>query len=143
MNRLNIDLGVEEYALGNGSVLRFNPTDPNLYARFLDLEPQLHVLQEELTRGSEQAADGLAVLKLLADTDRKFKVLLTQVFGPENEFARLLQGINLLATAGNGMSVAENLLAALEPVLTQGAERFAQAKTEAALEKARQRRESV
>jgi hypothetical protein len=143
MNRLNIDLGVEEYALGNGSVLRFNPTDPNLYARFLQLEPQLQDLREELIRGSEQAADGLAVLKLLADTDRKFKELLTQAFGAENDFSQLLQGVNLLATAGNGMSVAENLLAALEPVLTQGAERFARTKTEAALEKARQRRESL
>ena len=140
MNQLNIDLGVEEYALGNGNVLRFNPTDPNLYARFMDLEPQLQSMREELIRGSEEAGDGGAVMALLRETDRKFKDLLTQAFGPENDFSRLLQGVNLLATAGNGMSVAENLLAALEPVLLQGAERFAQAKTEAALEKARQRR---
>ena len=143
MNRLNIDLGIEEYALGNGKTLRFNPTDPNLYARFLDLEPQLRMLREELIQGSSQATDGLEVLALLRETDRKFKALLTGAFGGENDFAQLLQGVNLLATAGNGLSVAENLLAALEPVLTRGAEQFAREKTRAAVEKARARRESV
>ena len=141
MNQIHVDLGVEEYALGSG-VLRFNPADPNLYARFLELEPQLQRLQEELNRGSEKADNAAAVLKLLEETDRKFKALLTQVFGGENDFSRLLQGINLLAVAANGSTVAENLLGALEPVLTQGAERFVSAQTQAAVEKARLRREN-
>ena len=141
MNQIHVDLGVEEYALGSG-VLRFNPADPNLYARFLELEPQLQRLQEELNRGSEKADNAAAVLKLLEETDRQFKGLLTQVFGGENDFSRLLQGINLLAVAANGSTVAENLLCALEPVLTQGAERFVTAQTQAAVEKARLRREN-
>lgn len=141
MNELHVDLGVEEYALGSG-VLRFNPADPNLYARFLELEPQLQRMQEELNRGSEEAKDALAVLKLLEETDRQFKDLLTRVFGTENDFSRLLQGVNLLAVAANGSTVAENLLGALEPVLTQGAERFVTAQTQTAVEKARLRREN-
>ena len=141
MQKLNFDIGLKEYEIGGG-VLRFNPADPNLYARFLELEPQLQQLQEELNRGSEMAQDAAAVLKLLAETDRQFKKMLTQVFGGENDFSRLLQGINLLAMASNGSTVAENLLGALEPVLNRGAERFAQAQIQTAVEKARQRREN-
>ena len=141
MNQIHVDLGVEEYALGSG-VLRFNPADPNLYARFLELEPQLQRLQEELNKTSSEAEDAYSVLKALEKTDRQFKKLLTQVFGGENDFSRLLQGINLLAVAANGSTVAENLLGALEPVLTQGAERFVQMQTQTAVEKARLRREN-
>ena len=142
MNQLHVDLGVEEYALGSGA-LRFNPADPNLYARFLELEQQMQSLQKDLTRSSEKAKDAYDVLKLLEETDRQLKDLLTRVFGPENDFSRLLQGVNLLAVAANGSTVVENLLGALEPVLTRGAERFVQAQTQAAVEKARQRRENL
>lgn len=32
---LNIDTGVEEFCINGHGVLRFNPSDPNLYHRFL------------------------------------------------------------------------------------------------------------
>ena len=142
MDQLKVDLGIEEFDLGCG-VLRFNPTDPNLYARFLDLEPQLENLQQRLSQKTAQAVDAAGLLKALEETDRQLKNLLTQVFGEENDFSKLLRGVNLLSTAGNGLSVAENLLAALEPVLERGAERFVESKTADAREKARQRRENL
>ena len=141
MDRLEVDLGLQEFALGSGT-LRFNPTDPNLYQRFLELEPKLQALRQELLLGSRQLQDAAGVLQLLSQGDRKFKELLTWVFGPENDFSRLLGGVNLFSTDAQGRSVAENLLAALEPVLTKGAEQFAQRYTQAALEKARLRREN-
>ena len=140
MNQLNVDFGLVEYALGNG-VLRFNPADPGLYARFFTLSHQLEQMQNRLQQGAEQTTDPAAVLQLLEETDRQFKELLTRVFGPGNDFFRLLEGVNLLAVAGNGLCVAENLLEALEPILLQGAEQFVQAQTNAAREKARLRRE--
>ena len=141
MNQLNVDLGLVEYALGNG-VLRFNPADPGLYARFFELSPQLQVLQQQLQQGAHQAQDAPAVLALLEETDRNLKELFNRVFGGDNDFFRLLQGVNLLAVSANGLCVAENLLAALEPVLAEGAEQFVQAQTQAARDKARQRREN-
>lgn len=141
MNQLKVDLGVEEFSLGSG-VLRFNPCDPNLYTRFLELADSLEALQKDLQKGVASAPDGTEVLRQLSQADRRFKCLLTQVFGPENDFSRLLQGVNLLALTEEGTTVAENLMAALEPVLTQGAERFVAAQTGAAVEKARQRREN-
>jgi len=141
MNQLNVDLGLEEFKLGSG-VLRFNPADPGLYARFMELEPELEQLRTALLRDSEKVSDAAGVLQLLTETDRQFKTLLTRVFGSENDFSRLLSGVNLLAQGTNGRSVGENLLCALEPVLTRGAERFADQQTQAAVEKARQRREN-
>ena len=107
MDQLKVDLGIEEFDLGCG-VLRFNPADPNLYARFLDLEPQLENLQQALSQKTARATDAAGLIKALAETDRQLKDLLTQVFGEENDFSKLLRGINLLSAAGNGLSVAEN-----------------------------------
>lgn len=141
MDGFCVDLGVEEFPLGSG-VLRFNPTDPNLYTRFLEMEPRLQQLREELLQKTQQATDAVSVMKLLEQTDRQFKDLLTQAFGKHNDFSSLLEGVNLLAVTQSGTTVAENLLAALEPILTRGAQRFVRMQTQAAVEKARQRREN-
>ena len=141
MDGFCVDLGVEEFPLGSG-MLRFNPTDPNLYTRFLDMEPRLQQLRQELLEKMQQATDAVSVMKLLEQTDRQFKQLLTDTFGGQNDFSVLLEGVNLLAVTQNGTTVAENLLTALEPVLTRGAQRFVEAQTQAAVEKARQRREN-
>ena len=46
MQTLTIDTGMQEYLINNRAVLRFNPSDPNLYHRFLSLihisEPTRH-----------------------------------------------------------------------------------------------------
>jgi len=139
MNQLTVDWGLEEYALFEGAVLRFNPADPNLYARFLELGPRLEALQKGLQQASD-TGEVLQPVRILEQTDRELKEMLTYVFGPQNDFFRLMQGINLLATGQNGRTVAENLLTALEPVLLEGAERFVRERTREACRQARQRR---
>ena len=47
------------------------------------------------------------------------------MFGGDNDFHKLLGGVNLLAVADNGERVVTNLFAALEPVLVDGAKRCA------------------
>lgn len=142
MKKLKLDWGVQEYKLGAG-VLRFNPSDPNLYARFLEAAQQLPVLEQQLiadAKGQEGNTDGL--MSLLSRVDSQMKQLLNGVF-MGNDFDVLLEGVNLLAVASNGERVVTNLLQTLEPVLREGAEEFAQAQTDAAVAKARQRRERV
>lgn len=141
MNQLTVDCGLEEYGLFEGAVLRFNPADPNLYARYLELGPRLEQLQKDLQR-EFKADEGMQMVQLLQQTDRELKEMLTYVFGPQNDFFRLMQGINLLATGRNGLTVAENLMMALEPVLQEGAERFVRERTREACQQARQRRAS-
>ena len=122
MEKLNFDSGVQTFRVGGG-VLRFNPSDPNLYARFLEAADKLTALERELT---EQAPGGDAIA-LLQEADRRVKDLLRQVFGGDNDLDAVFAGVNLLAVGGNGERVLTNFLAALEPVLTRGARACAKA----------------
>jgi len=138
MEKLLFDTGVKEYRLGVGGVLRFNPGDPNLYARFLEAAEKISQIEEDMIRSAkaENCEDtGAAILKLLQEADQKMKQTLNWVFGHENDFDKLLGGVNLLAVADNGERVVTNLFAALEPVLTEGAKRCAGEQARLAREK--------
>lgn len=132
MKKQKLDCGLREFSLAGG-VLRCNPTDPNLYARFLEAAPAFMELERQL----EQAKGD--ILPVLQRADCRLKAQLSRIF-PGNDFEELLMGINLLAVGENGQRVITNLLEMLEPVFREGAESFARAETEKALEKARMRR---
>lgn len=92
MQNLTIDTGMQEYLINNRAVLRFNPSDPNLYHRFFAAAPKLDALDAELTEqlkalpakpDDARAERGLA---LLTDYDHRIKALLTEIFGGENDF---------------------------------------------------------
>ena len=87
MQNLTIDTGMQEYLINNRAVLRFNPSDPNLYHRFFAAAPKLDALDAELTEqlkalpakpDDARAERGLA---LLTDYDHRIKALLTEIFG--------------------------------------------------------------
>lgn len=134
MKTIAFDNGIEEFSLQGGGVLRFNPGDPNLYARFLEAEAEMQALENELN-AQAQALSGRdkaeAIVKLTAQADRKVKDLLDRVFGGGNDFDKALGGVNLLAQTGNGQRVATNLFRALEDILSEGAARFASEKAAA------------
>lgn len=134
MQELFIDTGVCEYPVNGGpqnggGVLRFNPSDPNLYQRFLDARQEIGRWEEELVAAGQTLEDeetpGAAAVRLMAEADQKTKRTLTGVFGPGNDFDALLGGVNLMAVGGNGERVVTNLFAALTPLLQAGAERCA------------------
>ena len=132
MEQLKLERTLREWSVPGG-VLRCNPADPNLYARFLSLAPQLTEIEQQLQKNQGD------ILQALQKADREMKILLGKIF-PGNDFDDLLQGVNLLAVGENGNRVITNLLESLEPILQEGAEAFAQAKTQSALEKAKARR---
>ena len=134
MKTITLDTGIEEFQLQGGGALRFNPCDPNLYARFLEAETQMQTLEQEMTAQAEShtgADRAAALVRLTAETDKKVKELLNRVFGGDNDFDKALGGVNLLAVAADGEPVAVKLFAALEEILTAGAERFAAQKAAA------------
>ena len=124
MEKIQFDVGQRSYRINGGGTLRFNPCDPNVYNRFLEAAPKLQAVEEELTRQAEEMQDG-DIVKALAAADEKMKGILNWVFGGDNDFHKLLGGINLLAVAENGERVVTNLFAALEPVMVDGAKRCA------------------
>ena len=121
MEKIQFDSGVRSYSINGGGLLRFNPCDPNVYSRFLEAVDKLQTVEEELLR---ETADG-EIVKALAAADGRMKQILNWVFGGDNDFQKLLAGVNLLAVAENGERVVTNLFAALEPVLIEGAKRCA------------------
>lgn len=135
MEKIQFDSGMKCYRINGGGVLRFNPADPNLYARFMGMNQKLDMLHKQLEQ--EKAGDGL---KLLQQADKQMKQLLGWVFGEHNDFDSLLGGVSLLAVASNGQWVVTNLLEALEPVLQAGAESCARMQVQQAVDKANQRR---
>ena len=124
MDKIQFDSGVRAYRINGGGILRFNPGDPNLYARFLEAVEKLRAVEQELTRQAEDV-QGADIVMLMTKADEKMKGILNWVFGGENDFQQLLNGVNLLAVADNEERVVTNLFGALEPVLVEGAKRCA------------------
>jgi len=143
MKTLHFDSGIQEYKLCGEGTLRFNPADPNLYARFLEAAEKIQKIEMEMAQQASNVDTqdtGVAVVKLLQDADTKMKETLSWVFGQGNDFHKLLGGVNLLAVGSNGQRVVTNLFTALEPILTEGAERCAKEQAQAAVSKAKARR---
>ena len=94
------------------------------------LEFNLELVGESLCQAAKQrAAAGLA---LLQDYDGRIKRLLGEIFGAENDFDAILNGVNLAGVGANGRRVVQNLLEALTPILREGAERRLHAAADAA-----------
>ena len=124
MEQLTIDTGLREYAVNGGSehgggVLRFNPSDPNVYSRFCTLQNQLQELEQQV---QAQSPTGTDAIQLLAQADQRAKGLLAEVFGPGNDF--------------DAERVITNLFAALQPILEAGARQCADAKATLAVQQA-------
>ncbi len=143
MENIQFDSGVKEYKVNDQGVLRFNPGDPNLYARFLEAAEKIKAMEEELAarmQQSEGQKDGAEAVRAIAEADKQMKEVLGWVFGAGNDMDEILGGVNLLAVAGNGERVVTNLFGVLQPILVAGAESCAREKTEAAVKQAKARR---
>ena len=143
MEKIQFDSGIQEYDLGTGTPLRFNPGDPNLYARFMEATEKMTEIEKEMAKRAKELSDsdsGQGIVELLQSTDKEMKTLLSWVFGEENDFDRILRGVNLLAVGSNGKRVAANLFEALQPILLQGAESCVAEQTRLAVSRANNRR---
>ena len=143
MEKLHFDSGIKSYRVGEG-VLKFNPCDPNVYARFLEAAEKIQRVEQDLQQQAQSLIGedaGSAAVKLMEQADRKIKELLAWVFGSHNDFDAMLQGVNLLAVADNGERIITNFFEALQPVLVAGAKRCASQTAQAAVVKAKARRQ--
>ena len=113
------------------------PADPNLYHRFFAAGKTLERYDAELTAalgqlGGDEQQRAAAGLALLQNYDGRIKRLLGEIFGAENDFDAILNGVNLAGVGANGRRVVQNLLEALTPILREGAERRLHAAADAA-----------
>lgn len=140
MEKLKLDTGLKAYKIDGGGVLRFNPADPNVYARFLEAADKLTGLEKELAEQAGKPENGEEGLKLLAQADREAKKILAWVFGAGNDFDAILGGVNLLAVGANGERVITNFFTAMGPILIAGAEDCVRQQTLCAVARANARR---
>lgn len=138
MEKLTLDFGVREFEINGKGVLRFNPGDPNVYARLMDALDKIKGVESWLVEQSKDVPqnDGAAVLRLMTQADEKMKNILAWVFGWENDFDKILCGVNLMAVCTNGERAVTNLLNALTPIIQEGAERCAKQQVDTAVEAA-------
>ena len=126
-----------------GGVLRFNPGDPNVYARFAEAGKRMAAAEERLIAKAEAAgeeASGETVLALMAEADREVKDVLAWIFGDHNDFNAIFCGTNVMGVAGNGERVITNFIHAIQPIMKAGAKKCAKQQVNGALNKARKNR---
>jgi len=142
--KLAIDNGILEFEVNGGELLRFNPSDPNVYHRFSELAVELPKLEEDFRKQAEtlDEKDAAGMLALMNAFDRALKEKLAQVFGEENDFDRILGGVNLLAVGRNGQRLISNVLESLQPLLEEGVKRHRQHAAAEAVAEAKARRTS-
>lgn len=142
MQQLNFDNGVKAFKINEDGVLRFNPGDPNVYARYLDVADKIQEIEKNMVAKGKELGDndGAGYLRLLAEADRQIKETLSWVFGKNNDFDEIMGGVNLMAVAGNSERVITNLLDALKPVLEKGARKCAEQQISDAVNKAQTNR---
>ena len=143
MEKLIFDSGIKEYQINNNGVLRFNPADPNVYARIMEagekfkaVEDRLLVKAKELGFDNTDEANGAAVVQLMAEADKEIKEILAYIFGAENNFDEIFAGVNLMAIGDNGERVLSNFLNALTPIVQEGAQKCANQQINGAVKKA-------
>lgn len=130
MEKLVFDNGLKEYDVNGTGILRFNPSDPNVYGRFLDAVDEIKKVEQELITNAKTLSgnDGEGVVRLMVESDRKVKSILKNVFGNRNDFDAIFGGVNIMAVASNGERVITNFMVAIEPIVSSGAEKCAQQK---------------
>ena len=47
MEKIKFDSGVQEFRINGSGVLRFNPGDPNVFARFMESAKKMEELEKE------------------------------------------------------------------------------------------------
>lgn len=135
MQKLNFDTGVKRFQVNGDAVLEFNPSDMNIYTRFLDAADKISKIEEDLVaKGKDVSeADGEAVIRLMSEADTKIKNLLRSIFGEQNDFDKIFGGVNAMAVATNGERVITNFMVAITPIIEDGAKSYAKAKAAAAV----------
>ncbi len=130
--KFTIDYGMKEYEINGSGVLRFNPSDPNLYQRFKRLGTDIAALEKEIA----STEDGGDNIDLLYQYDRRVKTMLAQTFGAKNDFDAIFEGVNVMGVACNGELVITNFLNALRPVIEDGVKAYVKLEAQKAVRQA-------
>jgi len=126
MKTINFDTGIEVYKVNDNAVLKVNFKDPNLYGRFLEMQAELENIEkkyEEKTKGIETEvnekgfSNAEQTLKIMREIDVEIKEKFAYVFGIDNNFDEIFNGVHLMAIDKNGNRIVSNFLEAINPII--------------------------
>lgn len=137
MQKITFDTGIKTYQINDSGVLKFNPSDPNLYKRFKDLRVEIEQIQKDYSERSKTTESGEDAIDLLAEYDARVKKSLSRVFGEENDFDSIFGGANVMAVASNGELVITNFLDAMLPIVEDGVKTYAKMEAQKAVQEAK------
>lgn len=136
MDTIQFDAGIRTYRVNDTGVLKFNPSDPNVYKRLKDLTDRIEKTHKEVAERTKGLTDGLEAVELLAQYDQSVKKELSKAFGETNDFDKIFGGVNLMAITANGEMVVSNFLNAIFPILEDGIRAYAKAEAWKAVQEA-------
>ena len=142
MEKLIFDTGMKSFSVNDGGVLRFNPSDPNVYARFVEAAAKIQAIEDDMVKKAqsikaEGEEAGEAALTLMKEADQEMKKILGWVFGEINDFEKIFAGVNLMAVGENGERVITNFISALLPIMQEGAQKCANEQIDGAVQTAK------
>ena len=76
MEKITFDTGIKTYQINDSGVLKFNPSDPNLYKRFKDLRVEIEQIQKDYNERSKTTEED--AIDLLAEYDARWPELYSQ-----------------------------------------------------------------
>lgn len=128
MEKLTFDTGVKEYEVNGRTILRFNPSDPNVYARLLKATDEIRSVENEYldklkySRETQRKREfAKSATQALSEADTKVKDILSNVFGLNNNFHKIFDGVNIVALRRDGESrVLDAFLEAVMPIMESG-----------------------
>lgn len=149
-NKVVFDDGLIRLDINGNGILKFNPTDFNLYERFFALTKELPEIEkkyaaeiedipEKITQEQSVELTGRELERAKA-IDAEVKTKLSNVFGVGNDFDKLLGGVNIMAFGTNGERIITNLLNALMPYVENGVKKYANDEAKEAKANREQRR---
>lgn len=133
MQKLNFDTGMRKFQINDGAVLQFNPSDINLYSRFIDATDQFKKIEADMVAKAQaiENPSGEDTILLMREADAEVKNVLQNIFGKQNDFDAIFEGVNVMAVAPNGERVITNFIVAISPIIEDGAKNYAKAKAAA------------
>ena len=123
MEKLIFGTGLKRYEVNdNGAIFSFNPTDINLYARFIKMRDavlkigaEVEKKAEEINESEEKSVEAFA--STMEDADRRVKQELTECFGKSNDFEHIFDGSNVFSPTLSGNWLITEFITAITPII--------------------------
>ena len=127
ITKISFDTGIREYEVNGNAILRFNPTDLNLYNRLLEILQEIPQMIDKNVKEHE----GKTGPQLFRALDIEAKKILSEAFGEGNDFDKIFGGVNIVAKRKAGGTVLEAFIEAILPIVKEGVEELLKEEDEA------------